>query len=66
MMSARVSMRHVTAPGCSEVVPVLLVPELRRCGIRAEAEEEELMAREKAFWKGQAGLENNHTGASYQ
>jgi alkanesulfonate monooxygenase SsuD/methylene tetrahydromethanopterin reductase-like flavin-dependent oxidoreductase (luciferase family) len=46
---------YVTTPGSFENLVDLLVPELRRRGIYAEAEEEGLAAREKVYGKGQSG-----------
>jgi alkanesulfonate monooxygenase SsuD/methylene tetrahydromethanopterin reductase-like flavin-dependent oxidoreductase (luciferase family) len=57
---------YVTTPGTFEEVVDLLVPELRRRGVYAEAGEEGLTAREKVYGKGQRELRADHPGSRYK
>lgn len=57
---------YVTTPGTFEEVVDLLIPELRRRGLYAEAQEEQATAREKIYGKGQKGLRDDHIGSTYK
>jgi alkanesulfonate monooxygenase SsuD/methylene tetrahydromethanopterin reductase-like flavin-dependent oxidoreductase (luciferase family) len=60
---------YVTTPGSFVDVVDLLVPELRRRGLYAEAphpDDAPLTARERVYGKGQNLLRNDHVGASYR